>query len=195
MKRTLYLFICVALITGTSCKAIFYRIKGVNRPFNFKSKEAYASYLQKIAVNPEMVYYISDSAGWGIMNTIIDENISAYYGAFINDSTELEKSDALKENMSCMGRILHDIELNENEFYNQKIRKSDFYRYHFKSLENQALLNINKSAKKLKIVLVYSYSFGKLFKKTFTEVNSFYEKNKTDCDLFIISIDPVAQLK
>ena len=194
-----YVLLLSLFVLGASCTTFLDLAYGLNKRFNFKTKESYIIFLRdkkNIDINGVIV---PDSKSQSLfMESILRDSLTIYYGCLINDSVELKKTSELTHNLSCMGRILDDIshgEANLNKLDSSLFVKSQFNKYQFNFLYNDQQLNIAQSNEKLTIIMLYSYAFGRYFDKTFNEVRKFHENHKKSTDLYIITLDNVSQLQ
>lgn len=193
-----YIFLLCLFIFLTSCST-FLRVKyGLNKRFNFTTKESYISFLQKRNIDITKMISLDSNSRLPFLGSIMRDSLSVYYGCLINDSVELIKTSEVKDNLSCMGRILKDIrirsaELDKND--SSLFIKSQFKMYQFNFLFNSKRLDLNQPNEKLKIIMLYSYSFGSYFDETFEEVRMFHEDHKEFTELYIITLDDISKLQ
>lgn len=102
----------------------------------------------------------------------------------------------LNENLSCAGRVIKDIYgLTGNGISNiNLIRNQDFKNYTFRRLLDNEKYVMNNSPQKLKIFVIYGFALGSFYDSMYKEIISFCEENKNFAELYVISIDPVANL-
>jgi len=194
-----YIFLVFLFVLGAACTTFLKMRYGVNKHFNFTTKESYLTFLRdKKNIDTKNVLVPDSNSIPLFMGSIINDSLSIYYGCLINDSVELKKTKELSDNLSCMGRILEDISLGEaslNKEDSSLFVKSQFNKYHFYFLQNGEKLDINQSNSKLKIILLYSYSLGRYFDRTFNEVRMFHESHKKTTTLYIITLDDISRLQ
>jgi hypothetical protein len=119
---------------------------------------------------------------------------SEYYGSFINDSVEIKKSDFLEQNKVCMGRVLKEIETNSGEINDSLLVKNfQFKQYRLFNAKTGEQLNLN-SNNKLKVFLIYSYSFGNYFNSLYKDLAVFSKRNHNKLYIYVISLDPIETL-
>jgi hypothetical protein len=172
-----------------------YRMNGMNKPFKFNNLAAYKKHISKAGIDTNKMYYPTDSDSYLFWQQLLSDDISVYYGAFLSDSVEIQKSQQLRENMSCMGRVLRELDTANEMSDSQILKKSKLKKITFRQISSNQKLEFNKLNKRIKILLVYSQSLGRAFKRTFREVNEFYLQHNKSCELIIISLDPIQQLK
>lgn len=179
-----------------SCRAYINMRYGFNRPFRFNNREAFLSFLEsRMKINRDHVIY-PDTIGNNFYQKMSNDTIVAYYGCFLNDSIEIARSVFLKENTSCIGRVLKEIKENNDSL--KRISSisylpSDFREFYFRYAVNNQKFGMNDSAKKLKIVLVYLYAYGTYYNRFYQEVVNFYEANKHDIELYVIAPEAIIQ--
>jgi hypothetical protein len=124
----------------------------------------------------------------------MEKHLTVYYGSFLNDSTELVKSDELQENFGCMGRILTDMNkglANRQALNDTLLIRTDFKDYRLLNISNNEEYKMNDSKKPFKILLAYNYSLGSYFDDFYKAALDFAAKHKDEVELKIISIDPM----
>ncbi len=197
MKIKSVIFLLATLgMCAFSCKSILLKKFNANQKFNFKTKEAYVGYLKANKFDTEMFIY-PDSASYlrFIGNT---ENATVYYNSFVSDSISIRKSDFLKDNESCTGRISVEIEkilamqtlADTLIVLNKNICTNTFFYLN----DNAAFKGVNKN-KKLSIFLLHIYEAGTYYNKLYREIEKVQQENKKEVDLYIISLAPVYWLK
>lgn len=121
-----------------------------------------------------------------------------YFASFLNDSVSIKKSSFLKDNQACIGRMKEEIENNlslvlyADSLVESKINLSNFNFYY---LQDKSKFGPVNNKKRLKIFLLYNYSFGTLYDKLYKEVEKTYLNNIEKMDLYIICVDPLYSLK
>ena len=193
-----YVFLLCLVVLLISCRA-FLKVKyGFNKPFNFTTKESYISFLQKKNIDVTKMIFPDNNSRIPFLMSIIRDSLTVYYGCLINDSVELVKTKELKDNLSCMGRVLDDIRIKApglSKSDSSLFIKSQFKTYQFNFLYNSKRLDLNQTNQKLKIIMLYSYASGSYFDDTFDEVRKFHENHKESTELYIITIDDVSKLQ
>jgi hypothetical protein len=179
-----------------SCKTFLTAKYRFNQPFSFGSKTAYLEYLKnRYAFPAEHVLYPDSISQTALANDIIKAKLAQYYGAFINDTLEVRKTDFLSENLSCIGRVLKEIENNSNNNYGNGIAiNKDFRNYHFKIAADDSDF-VFRSNKKLKIFLLYAFAMGNYFDDFFQDIMNWTQNKNEKVEVFIIALDPVQSLK
>ncbi|NOT51024.1 MAG: hypothetical protein HOP10_07080 [Chitinophagaceae bacterium] len=107
------------------------------------------------------------------------------------------KSPELKDNLGCAGRILAEIKTNDasSDLMNKSLfTKSNFRQFSFKYLDDNRSFNVNESNKKLKVILIYSFSGGTYYDGYYKDIQDYFIKHQADVDLYIITLDPVSRL-
>ncbi len=162
-------------------------------------RQDYIAFLsEKKGFDPNLVIYPDTGSYYSFLSKLMSDELSVYYGCLRNDSIEMIKSAFLKENLSCAGRILEDVQRDAEMAISGKdslFIKSDFRNFCFRYLKGDEKFNINLSKKKLKIILVYGYATGIYFDDYYKEVNNYFKAHQEDIDLFIVSMDPVSKLR
>jgi hypothetical protein len=188
--------ILLSIFVFSSCKIIIEKKYGMNKPFKFKERKEYIEYLNAKGFPSSNVLFVNDSSSYEFYRLLSDSQLGAYFGSLLNDSTEIRKTDELKENLSCAGRIIKDIDLNARrmEFDSSFLVQSNFKTFSFKRLDNNEKFFMNSTNQKLKIIMLYGFSLGTLYDPLYREIINFYEQNKDKTELYIISLDPVGSL-
>ena len=198
LKRIVVLFFLTG-ISVSSCKFLIGKYYRTNERFNFKSKMAYSGFLEKKKKFDLSYIIYPDSSSWfNFVDFISGNGLSEYYGCLLNDSTEVKKSDALGENLNCMGRVLAEIQtdvLKNSSPDSSLLVKSNFKNFHFRQFLTNNVFELNHSEKPLKIILIYSYSFGRVFDKLYDSINSFHTTHINETQLYIIVLDNIFHLK
>lgn len=119
---------------------------------------------------------------------------SLYYGSYINDSVSIRKSVFLLENESCMGRM--DKEIEKIIFSSRpdtliKDTLNALGKCNFLRLADDKKVELFNKDKKLTIVLVYFFAYGSYYKSLYEEIKEFKKKHENDCDVYVVSMDPV----
>ncbi len=189
----------ILLLFLTSCNSLLKSKYGFNKQFDFTAKESYMVFLQnKKNFDITNVIFPDSNSRSAFLESIMRDSLSVYYGCLINDSVELVKTNEVRDNLSCMGKILQDINLGEAELSKDDsslFTKSKFKAYQFNFLYNDEQLNINHFNKKLKIIMLYSYALGTYFDGVFNEVRKFHENHKESTNLYIITLDDISRLR
>jgi hypothetical protein len=192
-------YCCFLLLTLlSSCKFIFTKVYGFNKQEpKFSSRSEYLDFLERKKKIPRNALLIPDSASFTPLFTqIVNDRMGVFYGSFLNDTTILKKSENLKENLSCMGLILHNIKDNLkglNTGQDTLLEKSNFNNFSFREATTNKVYKMNVSKKPLKIILLYSHSTGNYFTKLYKEILEFASEFESQVELKIISLDYVAQ--
>jgi len=189
--------VCLSVLVS-ACKLLVVKKYKFNQKFDFTTKAAYFGYLkEKKKFNLEDIIYPDSASVVNFFASLSLNKITVYYGCLVNDSVELKKSELLKENLSCAGRILADIRTRAGVIQrvdSNLVQRSGFHRYRFRSLVSGRVFNLNNSEKKFKILLVYGHSLGTYFDDYYREVYRYYQKYKNYIELYIITLDPVGTL-
>jgi len=198
LKRSL-VFLLLYGISFSSCKFLVGKYYGTNERFNFESRKAYSDFLEKKKKFDLSDIIYPDSAYWFNFVDFISRNeLSEFYGCLLNDSTELKKSNFLQENLTCMGRVLGEIQTNAIQYSSSDsslIIKNNFKNFLFREFLTNKKFELNHSEKPLKIILIYSYSFGRVFDKLYDSVYSFHMSHINETQLNIIALDNIFHLK
>lgn len=198
MKLKLLINIILTICLTSSCKSILESVYGMNKKFEFTSKSAYVKYLEnKKGLDISRVIYPDSGSRVSFLNAIQQGEFSVYYGSLLNDSIELIRSDILNENISCMGRIINEMNsgisgLNLSD--SGLLANSELKNYTFRYIADNKIFDLNNSEKRMKIIMLYSFSLGRYFDNTFKEVQKFHVTHKDVTELIIISLDDVQSL-
>ena len=124
-SKLLIAFIIAIALHLMSCDTFLKLTYGLNKKFKFKTKESYLNFLQnEKGIDIKGVIYPDSNSRSSFLHSIMRDSLSIYYGSLMNDSVELVKTSDLKENLSCMGKILSDI---KNNTMTLKRRDSSFF--------------------------------------------------------------------
>lgn len=198
MKTVCLFFV---LLTGLfSCK--FYAIKKyqLNKPFSFIHKSSYLDFIMKRNIGEQNHFLYLDSASYErfLMDKIQKDTTVLYLGCYLNDSTCFLKSNFFNKNISCSGRIENEVLSNlaykeKDSLHFKKVQKLSTYKMH--PLINNEVFSINHDEKRIKLFLLYSYSYGTYYDKLIKNLNEIVKQNETDISMYIICIDPLYSLK
>ena len=197
MKIKSVIFLVATLgMCAFSCKTILLKKFNANQKFNFKTKEAYVEYLKANKFDTEMFIYPDSASYLRFIGNI--ESATVYYNSFVSDSISIKKSEFLKDNESCTGRISIEIEkilamqplVDTLLVLNTNISTNTFFYLN----DNAAFKGVNTD-KKLSIFLLHIYETGTYYNKLYREIEKVQQENKRDVDLYIISLAPVYWLK
>lgn len=197
IKDQIILVFCLSAFF--SCRFIITKTYGINRKFRFKTRTEYIQYLtKKEKLDTSKIIY-PDSISISIfLNDMTQRNSVEFYGAFLNDSLEIIKSDFLRENASCVGRIIKEVEtINKNFLHlsDTSIKiNHEFRNFKFKRVFG-AYTNINDYKKPVKIFLIYSFAYGNLFDKFYKKMNELSLRYNNSLEIIIIDIDFPLYLK
>ena len=197
MYKKLIITLFYPIFILLSCKVLIEKRYGMNRPFRFETKNEYTNYLSGKGFPSSNMLVIDSSSIDAFAQALAQNQQTVYYGCFLNDTTELKKTESVKENLGCAGRILNDVSLNINKVHydSSLLIKSNFNEFVFRKLIDDSKFNMNESEKQLKIIMVYSYSLGSYYDSMYTDIIHFYKENIRSTDLYIISLDPVNRLQ
>jgi hypothetical protein len=182
---------CLISLFLVSCKALLLKKYKFNQEFKFQTKDEYLNYLQiKKKFNMSHVLYVDSNSNNNFANYIMDLHIAEYYGTLINDSTELKKSEKLQENLSCMGRVLTDINQNILKLSDTSLYiKNDFKKFQFRYVNSGELFRYDDSGIPLKIVLLYGYAFGTYYNDFYKAMNNFSAEHSKEAEVYIVALD------
>ena len=187
------LSLCMLL---SSCKAIIENMYGMNRRMPFSTRAEYIHYLETKKNYPLSSILVPDSSSYsGFLFYTFEKDVGLLYGSFLNDTTQIRKSDYLKENINCMGRILKDLEDNLgkiDQIPDSLLVKYDFNQFRFKEASSGKDYRMDHSQKPLKLFLLYYYRSGRYFDPVFKEVMEFALAHEKEVDLKIIVTDRIA---
>ena len=188
-------FIVIVCLFCLSCSPIIKTMYGVNKNIKFKNTNDYTYYLSKnYHFNIENLYYAQNETSYKELATdIINKHTDFFYGIFLNDTTQIKKSDFLIENESCRSRILKEINsMHKNNTPLNTQNNTLFKKNSFKNIVTDKPINLSANNRK-KVVLVFSYKLGTLKENDFKEIEKLLFKN--EYDLYIISLDRVHDFK
>jgi hypothetical protein len=97
-----------------------------------------------------------------------------------------------------MGRVLGEIQTNAIQYSSSDsslIIKNNFKNFLFREFLTNKKFELNHSEKPLNIILIYSYSFGRVFDKLYDSVYSFHMSHINETQLNIIALDNIFHLK
>ncbi len=197
MNKKNLVAICYLLIAciSSGCMKMAIKKHKIGREFNFTDRNRYFSQISKENGIDVSYFLLLDSADYMKFGS---STTSIYYGCFINDSTQIKKTDWLMDNQSCMGRIGHEIEhimlsnRPDTIALDSSVNLSNFGFY--SAVDNKRIRIIHPD-KKLTIVLVYFYSMGTYYRSLFKEILEAQQKFSSICNLYVVSMDPVCYLK
>lgn len=183
-----------------SCTTILKKSFKVNRKFSFNSKSGYYNYLVNKKGFPKEQILFLDSISYINFGqkALMVENPMIYFGSFLNDSVSIKKSPFLKDNQACIGRMKSEIEKNlsmavyADSAVELKMNLSEFNLCY---LYDKSKFSTVNNKKRLKIFLIYYYSFGTFYDTLYKEIEEICLNNIEKTDLYIISVDPVYALK
>lgn len=191
-KRAAIYLLVIGISLLFSCKAWISKKYHFNQEFPFKTPEGYLSYLEKKkGFDLSHVIYPDTSTLENFLFYISKNQLAEYYGSLINDSTEIKKTESLQDNLSCMGRVINEINTNSKQgsITDTNLAKNDFYKYNFRFISSKNKFDLNNSPKPLKIILLYTYSYGTYFDSFLKEMNKFSKEHEKDAEVYIISLD------
>jgi hypothetical protein len=197
MKTMFYLFF---LFFFAGCKLIAKTTFHTGRPFIFKTKQGYEQHLEnkKVLSSFEQLYVDSIFYVNFLSSISAPDGSLVYQGCYLNDSVVIKTSNTFNQKKYCPGLIFTEINnlINKNILFDST-KPADLILSHFmfRDLKEGRIFPVDHSSQKLKIVLTYSYAFGKYYDQLFAEIKSLLQKNKQQLDVFLISIDPVYQLR
>ena len=183
-----------------SCTSIIKQATKANRKFSFTTQADYYNYLvNKKGFSPNQILF-PDSISYVEFGqkVLMKENPVIYFGSFLNDSVSIRKSDFLKDNQACIGRMNGEIENNLRiTTYSDSIVQTivNLSKFNFYYLKDKKIFSVSNSKKQLKVFLIYYYPFGTMYDKLYKEIEEACLKNIVKTDLFIICVDPVYALK
>lgn len=176
------------------------KLYGIEKPLPFKTKEQYAGFLKRSGdFDMNQVLCMDSSSYYKMGSEILPSDSSiVFLGCFLNDSISIRKSPFLKENQSCYGRMLQDIKTALAwEHYGDSLLNKDIHigKFNLYPLMGGKKINCSDDPEKLKIILLYGYSFGKYYKRFYKQIAEIQRKNSAKADLYILSMDPVCFLQ
>ena len=187
----------VLIFCTVSCKSFLAIKYKTNQPFTFKTKQAYIDYLEKKKHFEKDHLVFLDATTYNRIFDVLSNSYPVYYGSFINDSTEIKKSNHLMINEECMGRMDGEIKKNiaqENHFDTMLITSTNLNRFHLLKAITNAPLNINGNDHRLKVFMFYGFAQGSVYDELYKEVYKTYYETNRGFDLYIMLIDPLYNL-
>ncbi len=141
---------------------------GVNKQKTFNSKKDYANYIhRKYKVDAsEIIYASNNTTKSNLLMYVYKNHIGYYFGTFANDSLIYIKSEFLKENQSCYGRVEKDLKAILNQ--EMKIETNSFFqqnKFYYLS-DNKEFSFENKTI----FFAIISYKYGKVMRNEFDRV-------------------------
>lgn len=183
-----------------SCSVLLKRIYKIDKKFSFETRNEYLQYIRKNGnLDINQVGYM-DSLSYlkfgfeGLQN----DSTVIYFGSFINDSVSIKKSVHLTDNQACYSRMFAEIQnVLALKNYDDSLLKNNFnfLKYNIYSLAGNKRISFSGDNKKIRIVLLYSYSFGNYYNKFYNEVRQIQKENAGAVGLTIITMDPICYLK
>lgn len=190
-----YIIFVLTFIFCLGCSSVIKEVYGVNKNKKFNNINEYTSYInENYNFSTQDVYYANDESVYNeLVMDIITSHTNFFYGIYINDSIRVKKTDFLKENESCRGRILKEISNISEDPESTRLEKTTIFKDNlFKNIVTNKPLNLNTANRK-KVILVFSYKLGTLLDKDFKEIKILLAEKKYD--LYIISVDRIHDLK
>lgn len=185
-----HLYLIVILLLFYSCKPLVKTVYGVNKEIKFKSLNEYRDYVSsKYHIDLTKFYYLDSNSYYDFINLVIQTKTDYFFGTFLNDSTEIKKSDYLTKNESCVGRVLKEINYSAKENNPLKVKNESLKTHSFVNITTTAPLQFSNDNRN-KIVLIYSYKAGTINKNDFIQIQNLVNSTTTH-DLVILSIDNV----
>ena len=186
------------LILFSSCKILFKKAYHMGAHMNYKTKSAYISYLKRKHFPIDKIVFLDSVTYLKFAEFIAKDASNVYYGAFVNDSTQLKKSAYIYNNQSCSGRMNNEIDsiLKLSVFPDLALVYNPvFIKYPLHYLNNNKLLQGIISNKKILICLFYSYTQGTYYNKLYREIFAAVKEHENWADLLIITLDNVSYIK
>ena len=197
MKNLFYLFLLVSFV---GCRWIAKTKFHTGRHFEFKNKKSYVHYLDNNNAISSFEHLYVDSLSYvKFLNAISGPSASlVYQGCYLNDSVVVKTSNAFNQKKYCPGAIYTEIKTRLNtkgDMDSLQLASLNLSRYSFRHIDDGHIFSLDRSVKKLKIILTYSYAFGTYYDQLFAEIKAIQQKNKKQVDVFLVCIDPVYQLR
>ncbi len=189
-----YLLLVFFAAISFSCVPVMKEVYGVNKKIEFKNRKEYTSHLQnKYNFNLKNLYYADEKSYDNLINHIVTNDLSYFYGIVLNDSIQIKRAGLIK-NESCSYSILNAINTIPKELNSTNTERNDFFiRNSFFNILNDEPLNLNSNERK-KIILIFSYTMGRMNKSDFAEIEKLFIANKK-FDLYILTVDRVFDLE
>jgi hypothetical protein len=136
-------------------------VYGVPKKIEFKNRKEYISHLQnKYDLNLKKLYYTDEKSYDNLINHIVTNDLSYFYGIMLNDSVQIKRAGLIK-NESCSYSILNAINTIPKELNSSNTEKNDFFiKNSFFNILNDEPLNLSLNEKK-KIILIFFLYNGK----------------------------------
>lgn len=199
MPKATIISACFLLFFHLSCKTLISKKFHFNEDFRFRTAPEYLAYLEtNKKIDPRNVLYPDSTEAENLMTYIYNNKLTIFYGTILNDSLEVRKSAELQDNLSCMGRVLTDLEnaITQKPFNDTSLYvKSDFGKFKFRRALTRDKFNASSDPAPMKIILLYSYSYGTYFDPLLEEMRKFALDNAGKAEVYIISLDYIYHFK
>lgn len=190
-KNLLRLIICSGIIL-CSCKSWVSKKYGFNRPFNYAGKHDFLAKLHQRNIDSNCIYVTNPTGLNPLIYWLGTNNPPLYIGLFMNDSVMLKRSDFLKDNQSCMGRLENEISQNL-----EQIRSNTAVPFDTLAILNSIPMYQLSSGKrrnslisgKPTLFMYYLDGRGTYYDDLFKEVDRIYQQQKGTVDLVILCCD------
>jgi len=196
MKVVVLLIASVCMIS--SCKSVMSKMYGLNKPMNFTTKEEYIDYVENKRKIKRSDILLVDSADFGsLWSKALKTKAGYYLGTYINDSVSVRRTDFLKENTTCLARVLDNISLGmkSRESLDSLTEPDNFNEFQFYECSSGEKYSMSNSEKPIKIFLLYQFSSGRLFDTSFREIFDFAEQNRYKVEVKVIPMDLISVVK
>lgn len=193
MKYLFFPFLIVIFFAG--CKIYTEKKFHLNKKYSFEKKDDYLKYLIERKIIDENNFLYLDSINYFkfITNEIKNDSSIFYWNSYKNDSLCFNKTKWLTQNANCKGRIEKEIEnINTMKIYPDSLLHlgSKVSSFHLLSIKNGKSFIINNPTEEFNVFFNYSFYFGNYYDDLIRNV---YKKSQGK--VFIISLDPIYQLK
>lgn len=189
-------FLTLFFCSFCSCNAIIGKFYGINKPMNLQSREEYIRFIEDKKKIDRSYILLPDSGTYNLfMDHVYGDRLGYYYGTYLNDSLAIIRSKELNENMTCMGRVLANMKLGLDHMRPGKdslIEPAQFNQFKFYEAGSGNTYQIEKSEKPIKIYLLFYFSSGRLFDKSYKEIFRFAEENRDSVELRVITTDRIS---
>lgn len=182
---------CLISLFLVSCKSLLLKKYKFNQEFKFKTREEYLNYLEvEKKLDMSHILYVDSNSTNNFLTYVMNLHLGEYYGTLVNDSTEIKKSETLQDNLTCMGRVLTDVNQNILKLSDTSLYvKNDFKKFQFHYANSGKIFNYYDSNSPLMIILLYGYAFGTYYDDFFKAMNNFSAEHSKEAEVYIIALD------
>lgn len=194
MKPSIIFIAFISVLTNAGCKlysALSYGIQPKHAPKTF---ERYVEHSGAKSIFPDSIFFMTEEKHRYefLMNQVFKDSQLVFMGVLLNDSCLLP-AKSKSSNNACFGEIDQELLelLNKSVFEkgNSKIIKP-LTSYGVKRIKDGKPIS-NAYFDKPVFVFLYSYQYGRYYKKLWGSVQNKLNQNKINAKMMIISIDHV----